>query len=290
MWTVASDVYQDMQRDLQPAGWALHTSLRTNGPGHCQWHGDRRDAAYALLNFGVFNRPWKNSNFTQFFRDFGVDTTFTTPSPRPGLVRPGRQRESLTRTRSPAWPRASACHLAFTPECCSRRQSKLENLLTAKSIPKPRVLGRGAALGYHDSGFASLTQVGRASAYTGRSRVGGGSCGQRPARLTKMCYLTCDSDNQLSDSVQESKRFSCSRRAGTLCSHIAILCGTQPSEYWHALFCIAVLSIIFLSQILLWQSFKFSHEQLTSTVLNTWSRALFYYLPTCADLSHLQYL
>ena len=49
---------------------------------------------------------------------------------------------------------------------------------------------------------ARLAHVGRASTNTGRFRVGDSRCGQRPARLRKTCYHSCDTD-----SVQESTRF-----------------------------------------------------------------------------------
>ena len=49
---------------------------------------------------------------------------------------------------------------------------------------------------------AQLGRVGLASTNTGRFRVGGSRCGQRQARLRKMCYHSCDTD-----SVRQSKRF-----------------------------------------------------------------------------------
>ena len=51
---------------------------------------------------------------------------------------------------------------------------------------------------------ARLAHVGRASTNTGRFRVGDSRCGQRPARLRKTCYHSCDTD-----SVQELTRFCC---------------------------------------------------------------------------------
>ena len=66
----------------------------------------------ALLNFGVFNGPKKNSNCTQFILGLGADKTFTT-------------RWSGGRVQVWVQVQAPACHLAITPEGCSRRQSKV---------------------------------------------------------------------------------------------------------------------------------------------------------------------
>ena len=66
----------------------------------------------ALLNFGVFNGPKKNSNCTQFILGLGADKTFTT-------------RWSGGRVQVWVQVQAPACHLAITSDGYSRRQSKV---------------------------------------------------------------------------------------------------------------------------------------------------------------------
>ena len=98
---------------------------------------------------------------------------------------------SLVRCRVQVWVQvwAPACHLAITPEGCSRRQSVV---FTSNEWPSS-----------WGSAPAQLGLVGRASTYTGRCQVDGSRWGQLLGRLRQRCYHSCDTNF-----IRESKRFS----------------------------------------------------------------------------------
>ena len=129
----------------------------------------------AVLIFGLFNRPKKNSNSTQFIQ--GLQSRWNLYSP---MVR--RQISSLSPSSSPC--QSSVNH--------SRRLFQMTFLGFYCKIN-----GRaGAAL------QQKLGRVGLASTNTRRFRVSGSRCWQQPTRFRKTCYHSCDTD-----SVQESKKY-----------------------------------------------------------------------------------
>ena len=117
------------------------------------------------------NRPKKNSNSISLLWDFEADNTFTT-----------RWSGGIVQVWVQVW--APAFIWQSLPE--DNRRFRGQNLW-------PSCWGRA---------LARLARVGQARTNTGRFRVGCSRCGQRPARLRKTYFRSCDTD-----SVRESKRF-----------------------------------------------------------------------------------
>ena len=132
---------------------------------------------FTWLKFGISNRLKRNWNSTQFMLWF-----WRLLNHYNSLVR--RQSSSLSPSLSPS---LSSGNLS---EGCSRRLSKV---FRAKSTAK--LLGP----------LSCSPCAGRTGEHKhGRFQVGFSHCRQRPARLRKICYHSCDTD-----SVQESTRFWC---------------------------------------------------------------------------------
>ena len=142
----------------------------TTSAGHEPW-----ESHFAWLKFGFSNGFKKNSNSTQFMLWFW------------------RQREAI----KPLQLVGQAAEFKF--------ESKFEPLpVIWQSLPRlfqkviegleGKINGQAlrAALRLCPSG--SVRSDGRAQ-NTGRFRVGGSRCGQRPGRLKKTCYQSCDADS-----------------------------------------------------------------------------------------------
>ena len=146
----------------------------------------------AVLNFGVCDRPKKNSNSTQIIMGFRADKTST--------IRWSGGRVQVESKFKPLLVIWQSLPKVIRED---NRRFLLQN-------PWPSGVGSVPAM---------LGLVWRASTNTGRFQVGGSRCWPRQARLRKTCFHSCDTE-----SVCEWKRIECFLNFGpwrvTFCFHV----------------------------------------------------------------------